>query len=203
MFTGIIQGIADIISIKKKINYNTYEILLPKNISKNLKIGISVAVNGCCLTITKIKKNIIYFDVIKETLNITNFKNLKIGDKVNIERAVKLQDEIGGHIMSGHIMTTAQINNIINSKNKYEIAFSLKNKKFMKFILYKGFIGIDGISLTVSKIHKDSFFINFIPQTLYSTNIILKKYQDYVNVEFDYRIQVIVESLKKIIKNNF
>lgn len=202
MFTGIIQCIAQIVLIKKKKNFITYIIKLPQKMLKNLKVGCSISNNGCCLTVTKIKKNFLSFDVIKETLRITNLGKLKVGDKINIERSAQIKDEIGGHLMSGHIMTTAKIYKIKNIINNYEIFFHIKKYELMKYILKKGFIGIDGISLTINRVYKNKFSVNLIPQTLFSTTIGIKKIGDYVNIEIDYQTQLIVHSVERILKNN-
>lgn len=202
MFTGIVQCISQIILIKKKKHSITYVIELPSKMMKDLQVGYSIANNGCCLTVTKVKKNFLYFDIIKETLKVTNLGKLKVGDKINIERAVKLKDEIGGHLMTGHIMTTAKIYNIKNTTNNYEILFYLKKYKLMKYILKKGFIGIDGISLTINKVYKNKFSVNLIPKTLSDTTIGIKKVGDIVNIEIDYQTQLIVHSVERILKNN-
>lgn len=203
MFTGIIQGIAKLKVIKEKNFFRTYTIKLPKKMIKNLKLGSSISNNGCCLTVSCIKNNLISFDIIKETLDVTNLGNLNVGDKINVERSVKLQDEIGGHLMSGHIATTAKIIKIIQLHNNYEMWFFFKNNNFMKFIFKKGFIGIDGISLTVNKIFKNTFSINLIPKTLLSTTIGLKKLGQFVNIEIDFKTQIIVESMERFLKKSF
>lgn len=200
MFTGIVECMAEIVFIKRKKNFLTYTIKLSSKMIKNLKIGCSISNNGCCLTVTKIKKNFLSFDVIEETLCITNLGELKVGDKVNIERSMKLKDEIGGHLMSGHIMTTAKIYKIKNIINNYEIFFFLKKYELMKYILKKGFIGIDGISLTINKVYKNKFSVNLIPKTLSSTTIGVKKIGDNVNIEIDYQTQLIVHSVERILK---
>lgn len=203
MFTGIIQGIAKIKKIKEKKNFRTHIIKLPKNMVSNLKLGSSLSNNGCCLTVSNIKKNLVSVDIIKETLNKTNLGHLNIGDKINIEKSMNLKDQIGGHIMSGHITTTAKIIKIFQSINNYVICFILKDFNFMKFVFYKGFIGIDGISLTVNKIYKNTFYVSLIPTTLLLTTIGLKKVGQYVNVEIDFQTQIIVESVERFLKKYF
>ncbi len=109
MFTGIVQGTAEIVSIEDKGLFRTHVVRLPAELVPGLALGASVAHNGCCLTVTEINGDLVSFDLIKETLRVTNLGDLRQGDVVNIERAAKFSDEIGGHLMSGHIMTTAEI----------------------------------------------------------------------------------------------
>jgi len=104
MFTGIVQGTAEIVGIEEKDLFRTHIVRLPEDLLPGLALGASVAHNGCCLTVTEINGDLVSFDLIKETLRITNLGELKVGDVVNIERAAKFSDEIGGHLMSGHIM---------------------------------------------------------------------------------------------------
>ncbi|CAL1329408.1 riboflavin synthase subunit alpha [Candidatus Providencia siddallii] len=205
MFTGIIENTMQVIKIIKKNNFQKHILEFKKELLTNLKIGASVSHNGCCLTVTKINKKKVTFDLIKETLKLTNLNNIKEGDFINIERSAKYGDEIGGHILSGHIITTAKIINISKSKYNYQICLILKNLNIMKYISYKGFIAIDGISLTVGDINEKNFFINLIPETILKTTLGKKNIGDVVNVEIDSYTQTIVntiENLKKI-KNNF
>ena len=122
-----------------------------------IETGASIAHNGCCLTVTEINGNQISFDLMKETLRITNPGELVVGDIINVERAAKFSDEIGGHLMSGHIITTAEVAKIVTSENNRQIWFKVQDPSLMKYILYKGFIGIDGISLTVGEVTPTRF----------------------------------------------
>ncbi len=118
---------------------------------------------------TEINGARISFDLMKETLRITNLGDIQVGDEVNVERAAKFSDEIGGHLMSGHIMTTAEIVKILTSENNRQIWFKVQDPTLMKYILYKGFIGIDGISLTVGEVTATRFCVHLIPETLQRT----------------------------------
>ena len=168
MFTGIVQGTAKVVSIDDKPNFRTHVVELPAHMLEGLETGASVANNGCCLTVTEINGAHISFDLMKETLRITNLGDIQIGDEVNVERAAKFSDEIGGHLMSGHIMTTAEIVKILTSENNRQIWFKVQDPTLMKYILYKGFIGIDGISLTVGEVMP-----NFIYDTPFATGLTL------------------------------
>ncbi|WP_425619722.1 riboflavin synthase subunit alpha [Buchnera aphidicola] len=200
MFTGIVHGIATIIFIEKKKNIYTFTIKIPSCLSKNLKLGDSIACNGCCLTIREINNSYFICDVIKETLKTTNLGLLSVHDHINIERSVKLGDDISGHIISGHIMTTAKISNIFNVDNNYIIWLELTKQKFMKYLFYKGFICIDGISLTVSNITQNEFCVNIIPHTLFSTTIFKKTISSIMNIEIDFYTQTIVDTTEHLIK---
>ncbi|MXP67421.1 riboflavin synthase subunit alpha [Pantoea sp. Aalb] len=202
MFTGIIQCMAEIIAIKEKKNFRTHVIQLPEELLLNLRLGASVAHNGCCLTVTAIKNNYISFDLMQETLEITNLGELKVGDIVNIERAAKLGDEIGGHLMTGHIITTAQIYKIITLENNYKIWFELSDIEKIKFIFHKSFIGIDGISLTVGNVIENQFCVYLVPETLKRTTIGKKNIGHKVNIEIDLYMQAIVTTVERILSPN-
>ncbi|MCE0490774.1 riboflavin synthase subunit alpha [Pantoea sp. Mb-10] len=199
MFTGIVQGTAEIIAIEEKELFRTHTVRLPQELLPGLALGASVAHNGCCLTVTAIDGDCVSFDLIKETLRITNLGELKVGDRVNIERAAKFSDEIGGHLMSGHIMTTAEICKIIQSENNREIWFKLQDVAQIKCILHKGFVGIDGISLTVGDVTKSKFCVHLIPETLERTTLGAKKLGHKVNIEIDPHTQAIVETVERVL----
>ncbi|QIQ41721.1 MAG: riboflavin synthase subunit alpha [Buchnera aphidicola (Microlophium carnosum)] len=198
MFTGIINGIASIVSIDKKKNYS-YTVKMPSILSKNLKLGESISHNGCCLTVRLINNSYITCDVVEETLKITNLGILEIGDDINIERSAKYGDEIGGHIISGHIMNTAEISKIVKSHDTCIIWLKMKNKLLMKYIFCKGFICVDGISLTVSDIINNEFCVNIIPHTFSSTTIKNKSHGSIVNIEIDFYTQTIVDTTERLI----
>lgn len=199
MFTGIVQGTAEIVSIEEKELFRTYTVRLPEELLPGLALGASVAHNGCCLTVTAIEGDCVSFDLIKETLRVTNLGDLRQGDVVNIERAAKFSDEIGGHLMSGHIMTTAEICKIIQSEHNREVWFKIQDAAQMKYILHKGFVGIDGISLTVGDVTKTKFCVYLIPETLERTTLGAKTFGDRVNIEIDPHTQAIVETVERVL----
>ncbi|HBZ16900.1 MAG TPA: riboflavin synthase [Pantoea sp.] len=199
MFTGIVQGTAEIVAIEEKELFRTHTVRLPADLVPGLALGASVAHNGCCLTVTEIKGDLVSFDLIKETLRITNLGELSAGDVVNIERAAKFSDEIGGHLMSGHIMTTAEICKIIQSENNREIWFKLQDASQIKYILHKGFVGIDGISLTVGDVTKSKFCVHLIPETLERTTLGAKRLGQKVNIEIDPHTQAIVDTVERVL----
>lgn len=199
MFTGIVQGTAEVLAIEEKPNFRTHIVRLPTELLPGLELGASVSHNGCCLTVTEVQGDRVSFDLVKETLRITNLGDLNVGDTINVERAAKFSDEIGGHLMSGHIMTTAEISKIITSENNREIWFKPQDAQQMKYILHKGFIGIDGISLTVGEVTKTKFCVHLIPETLARTTLGVKRLGDRVNIEIDPHTQAIVETVERVL----
>ncbi|MGW1371554.1 riboflavin synthase subunit alpha, partial [Providencia hangzhouensis] len=155
--------------------------------------------NGCCLTVTKIDGERVSFDLIKETLRLTNLGELQEGDVVNIERAAKYGDEIGGHVVSGHIMTTAEISKIFTSEDNHQIWLSIRDKSLMKYILHKGFVAIDGISLTVGDVINNRFCVHLIPETLERTTLGKKRLGDKINIEIDPQTQAIVDTVERVL----
>ncbi|MFC0323878.1 riboflavin synthase subunit alpha [Gallibacterium melopsittaci] len=197
MFTGIIQGKAQIHEIKAKDNFRTHIIKMPQDLLSGLTLGASVAHNGVCLTVTAINNDLISFDLMQETLKVTNLGELKIGDEINVERAMKIGDEVGGHLLSGHIYCTADVEEIITSPNNCQIWFRLPNKSVMKYILTKGYIAVDGISLTIGAVKEQSFCVNLIPETLQRTIISQKQVNDKVNIELDSQTQAVVDTVER------
>ncbi|MGG9109420.1 riboflavin synthase subunit alpha [Raoultella ornithinolytica] len=199
MFTGIVSGTAEILSIDEKDNFRTHVVKLPAQLLSGLETGGSVAHNGCCLTVTRIDGERVSFDLMQETLCVTNLGTLRQGEYVNVERAVKFNDEIGGHLMSGHIMTTAEVMQILVTENNHRIGFKVGDPTLMKYILYKGYIGVDGISLTVGEVVADGFWVHLIPETLQRTTLGSKKLGDRVNIEIDPQTQAVVDTVERVL----
>ncbi|WP_434584472.1 riboflavin synthase subunit alpha [Klebsiella sp. R390] len=199
MFTGIVQGTAKVVSIDEKPNFRTHVVELPEHMLEGLETGASVAHNGCCLTVTEIDGPRVSFDLMKETLRITNLGSVKEGDNVNVERAARFSDEIGGHLMSGHIMTTADVVKILTSENNRQIWFKVQDPTLMKYILYKGYVGVDGISLTVGEVTPTRFCVHLIPETLTRTTLGVKKLGDRVNIEIDPQTQAVVDTVERVL----
>ena len=183
MFNGIIYNHGIISQIKKK--NKSVEIVLKSNIKlKTSNIGESLCCNGVCLTVTKIKKNFLTFYLSEETLKKSNFKHLRVGSLVNLEKSVSLNTKISGHYVQGHIDTTALIKKITIKDKTWIIRFSV-DAKYNKYLVEKASISINGVSLTISRLFKNQFEINIIPHTLKLTNLCNLKKKDFVNVEFD------------------
>ncbi|MBD2810917.1 riboflavin synthase subunit alpha [Xenorhabdus sp. Vera] len=198
MFTGIVQGKAPIVAVDEKMHFRTHVVKFPAELLPGIEAGASVSHNGCCLTVTKIDGDLISFDLMKETLRLTNLGELKAGDLVNLERAAKFGDEIGGHLMSGHIITTAEIAKIFTSENNHEIWFRIHDKQLMKYILHKGFIGIDGISLTIGDVVNNRFCVHLIPETLERTTLGKRRLGQKVNIEIDPQTQAVVDTVERV-----
>ncbi|MCG3728419.1 riboflavin synthase subunit alpha [Vibrio cincinnatiensis] len=202
MFTGIVQGTAKIVSIDKKTQFQTHIIEFPQGLSDGLTLGASVAHNGCCLTVTQIDGQHAAFDLMQETLAVTNLGTLQVGDEVNIERAAKFGDEIGGHSMSGHISDMATLVEVIESEHNKTLWFELPTAS-MKYVLAKGYIGLDGCSLTIGQVESNRFNVHLIPETLQRTLFGRRQVGDKVNVEYDPQTQAIVDTVERILMTKF
>ncbi|MCB1759968.1 MAG: riboflavin synthase subunit alpha [Gammaproteobacteria bacterium] len=198
MFTGIVQGTAELIAIRRSEAFQTHTLRFPQTWLEGLAPGASVAHNGCCLTVTAIAEDLVSFDLMQETLRVTNLGRLQPGDRVNIERAARFGDEIGGHQMSGHIICTAQVIAVNESANNHNLRFCLP-AAFAHYLFSKGYIGIDGISLTIGTVDEATFDVNLIPETLARTNIGARRVGDLVNIEIDPQTQAIVDTVARIL----
>ncbi len=198
MFTGIIQGLGQIERIEKKDQFQTHVVRFPRELLGNLALGASVAHNGCCLTVTKVVDDLVWFDLIDETLRLTNLGELTQGDWVNLERAAKFGDEIGGHSMSGHILGQAIISRIEETATNRAVYFALP-KAMQKYILTKGYIGIDGISLTLGEVNEHEFSVHLIPETIARTNMQYRQVGEGVNIEIDPQTQAIVDTVERVL----
>ena len=197
MFTGIVSGQGYIHKIKNNVDYVSIAIKAPPGFSKNLKRGASVAVNGVCLTAKKGATDLLEFDVIAETLEKTNFKLLSKGNKVNLERSMTANTEIGGHLVSGHIHGVGVIKSI-NDRGQTKDLRIQPPASLMKYLFYKGYVGLNGCSLTIGKVFKSSFNIHLIPETIKVTNFQKMKKGDLINIEIDQTTINTVETIKKI-----
>ena len=198
MFTGIVQGTAEVVEILSKEDFRTHVLRMPPAQLEGLAPGASVAHNGCCLTVTRVEGDRVSFDLMQETLRLTNLGRLSVGERVNVERAARFGDEIGGHQMSGHIIATAEVTRVIESENNRKLWFRLP-ERLGKYLFEKGYIGIDGISLTVGEVKGCEFDVNLIPETLARTNISTRQPGDLVNVEIDPQTQTIVDTVERVL----
>ena len=179
MFTGIVEEIGTVKSVQSKV------ITIEANkIFDDLHLGDSVAVNGTCLTVSSFDNKIFNADVTQETLNRTNLGSLKNGSKVNLERAMTLSGRFGGHIVSGHIDGVGSIKSMKKDDNAIILTIEV-SKHLMKYIVEKGSVAVDGISLTVASLTDNTFSIAVIPHTLKETVLYYKKEGDKVNIEND------------------
>ena len=184
MFNGIIFNTGKVKSIKK--NKNSIYIGIQTKISFNKNdLGSSICCNGVCLTIDKVHKDKIFFYLSNETLKRSNFKNLKLNQIINLEKSLSFGKNISGHFIQGHVDTVAKIKNVKFIDKAWVIKFKVLDKKLNKFLMEKASISINGVSLTISYVHQNTFEITVIPHTLKLTNLKNLKVNSLVNVELD------------------
>ncbi len=183
MFTGIVEEVGEIAAIRRGSRSATLEIR-GNAIFSDLKLGDSVAVNGICLTVTSINGNVFETDATPETLNRTSLSLLSTGSHVNLERALSSSARFGGHIVTGHIDGTATVSDIRRDDNALIFSFTC-TKEQMNYIIEKGSVSLDGISLTVASVTRDGFTVSVIPHTAKSTTLFERKRGDIVNLETD------------------
>lgn len=196
MFTGIVQGVAEVISLKPADQFMSLNLALPQSAATDLEVGASIALNGTCLTITQHQGNLVWFDAIASTLKLTNLGALQVGDQVNFERAARIGDEIGGHLMSGHICDTVKILEIDQTETNCRIRFE-RPAHWARYLLDKGFVGLNGCSLTMTDITEDSFSVWLIPETLERTLFGRAQVGDRINLEIDPQTQAIVDTVER------
>ncbi len=203
MYTGIVQGAFEIAELKKKEGLHTLSLHLPGDLLAGLTLGASVALDGVCLTVVAIENDLVFFDVMRETLNLTTLGELDKGAKVNIERSAKQGAEIGGHPISGHVDGTVKVVSIDEPPNNYFVCYEIPGP-FFKYFFRKGFIALNGCSLTIADVDKatSTFQVCYIPETLRNTTHGMKKIGERVNFEIDRQTQVIVDTVESILENH-
>eukprot|EP00126_Sphaerothecum_destruens_P005283 Sdes_comp18680_c0_seq2m8940 len=202
MFTGIVRELGSVFAVEDKENARQLTVQFQTAFCENLVTGASIAILGCCLTVTLIRHSDEYsyvdFYIMKETLDKTNLGQLKVSSLVNAERSVKFGEEIGGHNVSGHIDCVGKAYKITVTPNNCEILFQFE-KEWGKFVIPKGYISVNGVSLTVCLVFEDGFSVNLIPETLERTNLGKIQVGDPVNLEFENETKTIVLSLERIL----
>jgi len=197
MFTGIVQGIRKISAVEDIEGGRRLRIQL-EDLAEKLQQGASVAVNGVCLTAIKIEVGSAEFDIIQESLDRSNLGTLVIGDSVDIERACYFGDEVGGHQVTGHIDCTGKIDEIRKTPNNRDVVVYCE-EEWGSYLIPKGWIAIDGVSLTVVDVGNNWFSISLIPETLKQTVLGKKTKGDIVNLEFDHTTKVIVRTVERML----
>ncbi len=195
MFTGLVEEVGTVGEFRK-VSREALLTIRCNKVTEGTIVGDSISVNGVCLTVVKITGDLLAFDVSFETLKRTNIGSLKVGDKVNLERALQVGARLGGHIVQGHVDTTTKVLSIKREQKGFTFQFQLP-QKFKHLIVEKGSVGIDGISLTVAEITGSSFSVAVIPHTYENTNLKFRKPGDTVNVEFD----IIGKYVEALVKN--
>ena len=190
MFTGIVSHIGKVKKISHPDDWELLVDVIKDNNPDNdfninsIAIGASISCSGICLTLKKILNNTLFFDVSDETCKKTNFSGWKVGSLINLEKSLKVGDELGGHFVYGHVDTTAVIRSIEKINGSYKITLSI-NRNFLKYFASKGSISIDGVSLTVNDVDKDFFAVNIIPYTWTHTSFKNYNIGTVVNIEID------------------
>ena len=200
MFTGIVQTQAVVVDATNQGGVLRLALQVEQQYAENLNIGASIAINGCCLTVVKFASDtqgccVINFDVIDETLKLTNLGKLAVNETVTFERSVTLGTELGGHIVSGHIHCMAEILSIKHHQDNCKMQLALA-KEWQKYVLYKGFVSVNGASLTVGEVDEQGFWLHLIPETLSITNLDNYREGDKLNIEVDQQTYTIINTVE-------
>lgn len=197
MFSGIVQNRAPVTVEARLPQLWTLSVPLSDRQVDGLSIGASIALNGACLTVTRLEGGRAYFDVMMETLRVTNLADLNDGDLVNVERAARFGDDIGGHVMSGHVHGCLPVLEIERPDNNCILWFGITAEQ-RRYLFPKGYVGLNGCSLTIGDVRDDRFNVFLIPETLAVTTFGEARPGDRVNVEYDAHTQAIVDTLARM-----
>ena len=197
MFTGIVQGYCSVVDVAAARNLRRLRVHMP-DLMQNLQVGASVAINGTCLTASAVNAEDVEFDVIRETLDNTNLSMLGPGAMVNVERSMQFGDEVGGHILSGHITARISVCAVHEADNERLLHFAVPTA-WMKYLHHKGFIALDGASLTVAGVDTavNQVTVALIPETIARTSLGVVHTGDWVNLEIDKQTQAIVDTVER------
>lgn len=198
MFSGIVQTVGKIESIKDKNHIKTIRIETHGNYLEDIAIGQSVSVDGVCLSLVKKNNEYCEFEAVEETINRTTLGRYKQGTKVNLEKSLKFGDTVGGHFVSGHIHTRGRIVEVELVGESKNILVEIE-EKWIKYLTEKGYISVNGASITIGKVSKNTFYVHLIPETLKTTNLDELIYDNYVNLEFDQTTIAIVDTTERLI----
>ena len=201
MFTGIVQGMGRVVDVETVEGICRLTVDLGPH-ADGLRPGASVANNGACLTASHIDGSRVRFDVIAETMERTNLGSLAAGDSLNIERSLRFGDELGGHVLSGHVSGTATVSEIIADGDNRTMWFDV-DRPLMRYLLWKGWVAFDGASLTISKVDRDNnrIAVSLIPETLERTTLGRVAVGDPVNLEVDAHTQAIVHTVQDLLSD--
>ena len=198
MFTGITQGVYEVTSVRREPDLMTYEIALDEDRRQGLVPGASVSIDGVCQTVVSVEGGRVTFDAIRETLDHTTLGSLEEGGRVAVERSARVGDEVGGHDVFGHVIGRGEIVEARAKGHEYVLRIGIP-KAWMKYVLDKGFIAVDGSSLTVCETQAEgSFAVHLIPETLRLTRLGERQVGDPVNIELDPRTVAIVDTVERV-----
>ncbi|MBK5003684.1 riboflavin synthase subunit alpha [Pseudomonas sp. S32] len=200
MYTGIVQAVRPLLDVTRHPGHNQFTIDLTPALLDDLKVGASVSVEGTCLSVTEIDGTQVRFDAMTATLERTNLRTFVSGHQVNIERSAKMNAEVGGHLMAGHIATTAEVVELCIAESGAFVRFRMP-AEWGKYVFARGFIGVNGCSLTVADIDDNVVTINLIPETLRQTTFARYTPGDLLNIEVDHHTMVLVDVVERTIKS--
>jgi riboflavin synthase len=200
MYTGITRGTFPVTRIERRPDLLRYSVELPPELLAGLVTGASVSVDGVCQTVVAIEGREVWFDAIRETLDKTTLGELQNAQRVSIERSYKIGDELGGHELAGHVTGKGRVHSVNRCGDVYDLCIAV-DRNWMKYISHKGFIAVDGSSLTVGEIDPaaGTFMLHLIPETLRLTNLGNKRPGDHVNIELDARTVSIVDAVERVL----
>jgi len=200
MFTGIMQGICEVTSISRRADLLTYEVDLGSELVPGLKPGASVSIEGVCQTVVKIDGPRATFDAVRETLDLTTLGSLEAGSRVAVERSARVGDEVGGHDVAGHVVGQGEVVEALHDGDVHMLRIAIA-PAWTKYVLEKGFIAVNGSSLTASDVRRDegSFAVHLIPETLRLTCLGERRLGDRVNIELDTRTVAIVDTVERVL----
>jgi riboflavin synthase len=196
MFTGIIEELGIVASMVRSGQSGKIVVSVSKKLAASANVGDSISINGVCLTVTHIRRHFLEFDISSETLKKSSFFEFKIGDKVNIERALPVAGRLGGHLVTGHVDGVGEIRQKVKFNHGFELHISVPSE-LLKYIVAKGSIALDGISLTVSDLRNALLVVTVIPHTAKSTTLGFKNIGDRINIEVDILSKYIERFLRK------
>ena len=200
MFTGIVQGLGEVTQMQDHAGIRRLQVRLPTGRDHGLETGASVAINGVCLTVVGWDQHGVEFDVIDETLRLTNLGDLKVGHFVNVERAARFGDEIGGHVLSGHIHGRAQVTEVVETDANLAVWWAVP-EALKKYVLPKGYVSLNGCSLTVGDTERDGqLSVHLIPETRELTTFGQVTVGDSLNLEIDSQTQAIVDTVERVLE---
>ena len=200
MFTGIVQGLGEVTQNQDHGGIRRLQVRLPTGRDQGLETGASVAINGVCLTVVGWDQHGVEFDVIDETLRLTNLGGLKVGHVVNVERAARFGDEIGGHVLSGHIHGRAQVTEVVETDANLAVWWAVP-EALKKYVLPKGYVSLNGCSLTVGDTERDGHLsIHLIPEPRELTTFGRVTVGDSLNLEIDSQTQAIVDTVERVLE---
>jgi riboflavin synthase len=199
MYTGITRGLFPVVAVENYPGHTHFKVQLNEALTSNVEIGASVAIDGVCCTVVAHEGNVLSFDAMQETRSLTTLDELRVGREVSVERSARMGDELGGHDVFGHVIGTGTISALRNVGGQLDLSIRVP-AAWMRFILHKGFIAVDGSSLTVGAVKPEGEFeLHLIPETVRVTNFGKKKVGDRVNVELDPRTVAIVETVERVL----